>query len=274
MNAKTLASLLPFFVVAGVGTACSTTNDPHWFRNNFSELGDRTTFAASMFNITLVFGGLSIIIITYFAISELIATYQVVRPNGSIGIRNPQVSYHIPRFKVRITLLSILLTLSGIAFIGIGTFRYTPHPILHNVFARGMPCVMFALLIALPWLAPQLSRAFFVISDIAILVCVIAGVSWLQGENTLTNVEALAAMLFLGWFIGFSRQIAAIEADRIQQQLIAHDVVNTDKLDNLISDEESSGFNTVLTDTNSPVLAAQVDKNEQRQQVASQLARN
>lgn len=274
MNAKTLASLLPFFVIAGVGTACSTTNDPHWFRNNFSELGDRTTFAASMFNITLVFGGLSIIIITYFAISELIATYQVVRPNGSVGIRTPQVSYHIPRFKVRITLLSILLTLSGIAFIGIGTFRYTPHPILHNVFARGMPCVMFALLITLPWLAPQLSRAFFVISDIAILVCVIAGISWLQGENTLTNVEALAAMLFLGWFIGFSRQIAAIEADRIQQQLIAHEVVNTAKLDDLISDEESAGFNTVLTDTNSPVLAAQADTDQHRRQVASQLARN
>lgn len=29
-----------------------------------------------------------------------------------------------------------MLTLAGIAFIGIGMLRYTPHPILHNVFAR------------------------------------------------------------------------------------------------------------------------------------------
>ena len=41
-----------------------------------------------------------------------------------------------------------------------------------------------------------------------------------ERHNTLTNVEALAGMMFLGWFIIFSRQIAAIEADRVQTQLI------------------------------------------------------
>lgn len=273
MNAKTLASLLPFFVIAGVGTACSTTNDPHWFKNNFSELGDRTTFAASMFNITLIFGGLSIIIITYFAISELITTYKVARPDGTIGIRAPDVSYRIPKFKVRIIILSVLLTLSGIAFIGIGTFRYTPHPILHNVFARGMPCVMFVLLVALPWLAPQLSKAFYAISDIALVICALAGIAWLKGDNTLTNVEALAAMLFLGWFIGFSRQIAAIEADRIQQELIAHDVVDSSELDELVDDEKSIGFNTILTDTASPTLAAKVAAHGKQNEAAAQLAK-
>jgi hypothetical protein len=33
-------------------------------------------------------------------------------------------------------------------------------------------------------------------------------------------VEALAGLMFLGWFIVFSRQIAAIEADRVQAQLV------------------------------------------------------
>jgi len=273
MNAKTLSALLPFFVIAGVSTASSTTTDPHWFRNNFSELGDRTTFAARMFNTTLILGGICIIIITYFAISELIATYRVVRrsgdipirqpnatyrivrPNGDIAIRQPNVSYKIPRFKVRITILTVMLVLSGVAFIGIGTFRYTPHPILHNVFARGMPVLMFIMLVALPWLAPQLSKAFFAISDLAIVVCALVGISWLMGNNTLTNVEALAAMLFLGWFIGFSRQIAAIEADRIQRQILAHQVINPAALDKMIDAEEQAGFSTVLTDMSSPMLA-------------------
>ena len=57
-------------------------------------------------------------------------------------------------FKARILLLSTMLTLAGIAFIGIGMFRYTPHPILHNVFARGLPCLMSVLMIALPWPGP------------------------------------------------------------------------------------------------------------------------
>lgn len=75
MDAKTLASLLPFFIISGVCTASFTTNDPYWFNNNFSQLGDRTTFAARMFNSTLILGGICIIIISYFAVSELIATY-------------------------------------------------------------------------------------------------------------------------------------------------------------------------------------------------------
>lgn len=96
-----------------------------------------------------------------------------------------------------------MLTLAGIAFIGIGMFRYTPHPILHNVFARGLPCLMSVLMIALPWLAPQLSKVVYVISDLAIVIGALAGFQWLAGRNTLTNVEALAGMMFLGWFIIF-----------------------------------------------------------------------
>lgn len=57
MNAKTIASLLPFFVISGVVTAGMTTDDPYWYHNNFSQLGDRTTFAARMFNSTLILTG-------------------------------------------------------------------------------------------------------------------------------------------------------------------------------------------------------------------------
>ena len=82
---------------------------------------------------------------------------------------------------------------------------------LGTIFYEGTP---------LPWLAPQLSKVVYVVSDLAIAIGAYAGFQWLSGHNTLTNVEALAGMMFLGWFIIFSRQIAAIEADRVQTQLI------------------------------------------------------
>lgn len=218
MNAKTLASLLPFFIIAGVSTAGSTSDDPYWANNNFSQLGDRTTFAARMFNSTLMLGGICIIIISYFAISELVANYrQRLRWHGD---ETKLGSGPIPHFVPRTVILGILLTLAGIEFFGIGMFRYTPHPVLHNVFARSLPGVMGILLLALPWLAPQLSKAVYVISDLAIVVCAYTGIIWLEGENTLTNVEAFAGLLFLGWFVVFTRQIAAIETDRVQAQLL------------------------------------------------------
>ncbi len=69
--------LLPFFVVSGVSIAGLTSDDPYWYNNNFSQLGDRTTFAARMFNSTLTLAGICIVIISYFAVSELITTYRL-----------------------------------------------------------------------------------------------------------------------------------------------------------------------------------------------------
>ncbi|MEI3464356.1 MAG: ABC transporter permease [Bifidobacterium angulatum] len=219
MNAKTLASLLPFFIVSGVCVAGLTTDDPYWYHNNFSQLGDRTTFAATMFNSTLMLGGLCIIITSYFAISELVTTERLTRLRHNRSANDPNHGYDIAHYRLRTTILGVMLTMSGIAFIGIGAFRYTPHPILHNVFARGLPVLMLVLFLLLPWVAPRLSRTVMVISDLMLLVCAAFGVEWLLGKITLTNVEALACMVYLGWFIVFSRQIAALEADRITLQL-------------------------------------------------------
>ena len=43
-----------------------------------------------------------------------------------------------------------------------------------------------------------------VISALAILICSAIGIRMLMGQETLTNLEALAGLLFLGWFIVFS----------------------------------------------------------------------
>ena len=235
MNAKTIASLLPFFVVSGVSIAGLTSDDPYWYNNNFSQLGDRTTFAARMFNSTLMLAGVCIVIISYFAISELITTHRLQMQYLSASDEKEAPKH----FKARILLLSTMLTLAGIAFIGIGMFRYTPHPILHNVFARGRPCLMSVLMIALPWLAPQLSKVVYVISDLAIVIGALAGFQWLAGRNTLTNVEALAGMMFLGWFIIFSRQIAAIESDRVQTQLILAQTKRPESVEDLAEVSET-----------------------------------
>lgn len=253
MDAKTLASLLPIFIISGVATASFTTTDPYWFNNNFSQLGDRTTFAATMFNVTLILGGICVIIISYFAISELIATYHVYTPGKPDTLRTPTFSYRVPAYRFRIGALSVLLLLSGVAFIGIGTFRYTPHPFMHNLFAHGVVVIMLILLVALPWLAPQLSKSLYVISDLAIVLTAIEGFSWLAGHNTLTNVEALASLIFLGWFIVFSRQIAAIDDDRVQRQLVQFRHATADP-DLSAADIEQLEIDTVIGTASTSVL--------------------
>lgn len=270
LSAKTIASLLPVFIIAGVSTAGLSSDDPNWWKNNFSQLGDRTTFAATMFNVTIILAGICIIIVSYFAISELVTTHRMwelwratnIQESEQIAQINEQehavrtttrlsdevayaltTKHHlldrmlaIQHFKARIIVLAALLVAAGLCFAGVGIFRYSPHPIMHNVCARGLTIPMSLLMILLPWLVPQFSRSIYVVSDCIIVIIAVAGVRWLMHADTLTNVEALACLLFLGWFVVFSRQIAAMEADRVQIQLTAmHPILN--KADSRLSPE-------------------------------------
>ena len=253
LTAKTVASLLPLFVMSGVGTAGLTTDDPNWWRNNFSQLGDNTTFAASMFNVTLIMAGICVVIISYFAVYELIASHkQYVEwrhrahlpidpaeidetveeatahaeadPDQADGDELPtrlvnEKSAKISHFQIRVGILMALLAASGIFLGGVGIFRYTPHPVLHDLCARGMMFPMCLLLLALPWLAPQLSKMVFVMSDLVLVIIAVSGIMWTMGRTTMTNVEAITWILFMAWFVVFSRQVAALEADRVYAQL-------------------------------------------------------
>ena len=256
LTAKTVASLLPLFVLSGVGTAGLTTDDPNWWRNNFSQLGDNITFAASMFNVTLVMAGICVVIISYFAVYELIASHQQYvewRQRAHLPIDPAELdeaaqgsdendgndgddassgegedlpkslvesrSAHVSHFRIRIWILMGLLVASGVFLAGVGIFRYTPHPVLHNLCARGMMFPMCLLLLALPWLAPQLSKMVFVMSDLVLVIISVSGIMWTQGMTTMTNVEATTWILFMAWFVVFSRQVAALEADRLYAQL-------------------------------------------------------
>jgi|GEM_PF-100250 len=294
LSAKAIATMLPLFVISGVTVAALTSDDPWWWHNNFSQLGDRTTFAARLFNTTLIFAGVCIIIVAYFAVFELVTSQYMALPDDSAaadgeagaatdgarntesaestkGIENAEGAADAARthdshsvtpseavaakaadvtktdaakaagtadaphpastarsgsdqtthFVARTATLAVLLSLTGVCLIGVGCFRYTPHPVLHNVFARGMCVPIGLLLILLPWAMPRMSRIVYVVSDLILVADAVALLAWLRGQITLTAVEALACLTLFAWMIVFARQIAAMQADRIQTRIIA-----------------------------------------------------
>lgn len=233
LSAKAIATMLPLFVISGVTVAALTSDDPWWWHNNFSQLGDRTTFAAQLFNATLILAGLCIIIVTYFASFELTTTQMVSKGEDD----SPDTTKKSRTNVARIVIFSLLLSLTGVGLIGVGSFRYTPHPVLHNVFARGMSVPMGLLLVLLPWLMPQLSRFLYAFSYMIVAVDCCDLLRWLKGDTTLTSVEALACLTLFAWVIAFSRQIAAIQADRIQARILAAarsaDLMVSDEADGL-----------------------------------------
>lgn len=262
LSAKAIATMLPLFVISGVTVAALTSDDPWWWHNNFSQLGDRTTFAAQLFNATLILAGLCIIIVTYFASFELTTTQMVSKGEND----SPDATKKTRTDVARIVIFSLLLSLTGVGLIGVGSFRYTPHPVLHNVFARGMSAPMGLLLVLLPWLMPQLSRFLYAFSYMIVAVDCCDLLRWLKGNTTLTSVEALACLTLFAWVIAFSRQIAAIQADRIQARILAAarstDLMVSDEADELAGMTDPQRARRPLTaDTpDSPVNDSQPTK--------------
>lgn len=212
MNAKTIASLLPFFVASGVSIAGltsdihtgTTTISPNWAIEPLLLLVCRPdNIGLRLYRHHQLFSAISELITTHrLQMQYLSANDEKEAPQTLQGADSSAIDHADARRCYRAF------------FIGIGMFRYTPHPILHNVSSRSsLPderaddrCCLLAL---------QLSKVVYVISDPLIGIGALAGFQWLW-RNMLTNVEALAGMMFLGWFIIFSRQIAAIESDRVQ----------------------------------------------------------
>ncbi len=235
LTAKQLSMLLPLFVIAGVGVAGITTPYQHWWTNNFSELGDNSTPAARLFNVTLILAGICVVIISYFAVYELIASRQqylrwgeeiedlpddsparLVLVNKVKGDRILKVRH----FRARTITLLVLLIASGVLLAGVGVFQYSQHPLVHNICGRGMTVPIGLLILLMPWLAPEFSVPFFVSGYLMGAVCSVSLVLWMKGIITLVNVEGLLWLLYLLWFILFARQAAALSQDRRENQLL------------------------------------------------------
>ena len=235
LTAKHLSMLLPLFVIAGVGVAGITTPYQHWWTNNFSELGDNSTAAAQLFNTTLILAGICVVIISYFAVYELIASrQQYLRwgeeiedlPDDSAArlvlvnkVKNDRI-LRVRHFKARTVTLLVLLIASGVLLAGVGIFHYSEHPVLHNICGRGMTVPIGLLILLMPWLAPEFSGSFFFTGYVMGIACSASMVLWLQGTITLVNVEGLLWLLYLLWFILFARQAAALAQDRRENQLL------------------------------------------------------
>lgn len=306
MDATIVSGFLPLFVISGIAVAGITTKDRWWWRNNFSELGDNTTFSALTFDFTLVMSGICLIIIGSFAVYELSASNQQYlhwrrcaglptaltpeerkqkkrqrrkqirsamssaadespaavidemrtiaiqqQPNltqaaalarstqGDTSERSTSASQKhtekmenirqqlendtsalVTHYRLRMGIFLALTVLAGVSLAGVGIFRYTPYPDMHNLCARGMMIPMYILLIFLPWLIPNLSKIVYALGWIDVVVIAAAGLLWMHKGTTLTNVEGLTWVLFIVWFIVLSRQIAAISRDRIDAQTV------------------------------------------------------
>ncbi|NCU38536.1 hypothetical protein EOL96_05785 [Candidatus Saccharibacteria bacterium] len=194
MTPMILSSLLALFLVSGVLSSAISNSDPNWWEYHFSSLGSGGSLSAGAFNITLIIAGLVIWVLAGILAGDL---YELQRQQKTI----------YPR---RIKVFHWSLVAIGVALAMVGAFVYDVHVTIHNSSAGSMAIVFLALVTALPYIVPNLTKAFYgfsysMLAALAVAVYLFYG----TGYFNLTAFELVAAAIIFTWLVVLVRQIAA-----------------------------------------------------------------
>lgn len=188
-----LSLVLAIFLVVGAFASMLTATDPLWWRDNLSALGMASNDSAWIFNGTLIVAGVIVTTVSRYATAGL----PVADPRQKRG-----------RHYVRIGLI-----LMGIFLTCVGIFPVDAFFLLHNTVATGMAVCFAAVVIALPWLLPSISRIFVGMGYVYVAVIALLGIFFATGYYNLTAVELIAAILIFSWIIVFLRAADDVAAD-------------------------------------------------------------
>lgn len=202
MSSMRVATILALFLVSGTFVSMMTAHDPHWWYVHFSSLGAGGGVSGYAFNGTLIIAGLAMLGLTDYITKD----FQELRArnDGETRIKARTLSFGIAG-------IGIMLAL-------VGAFVYNAFPAIHNSAAGGMAVLFLFTVLALPWLAPDFPKAFFVASY-GLFAALLVGV-WLYqvGYFNLTVFELAAAAIIFTWLIIFVRNTAAMLDDRQAKQ--------------------------------------------------------
>lgn len=198
MNAVRVSVLLALFLLTGTFLSMLTAGNPQWWDDHFSSLGAGGGVSGYAFNATLIIAGLVIVALARYITED----FNKLRQGGQISQ------------KTKVGILQGVMTGIGIALAFVGLFVYNEYPAIHNAAAGGMAVLFLTLVVALPWVTPGFTRAFFVASY-ALFVALLVSVWLFLGIHyfNLTVFELVAAAIIFTWMVVFVRHVAAMLSD-------------------------------------------------------------
>lgn len=190
MNLSLLAVVLAVFMVEGVIASTLTASDPHWWKENLSQLGMTDDASALAFNLTLILAGLIITTLARYATRGISTSH----------------AHGISRVRTSLILIGILLTLVGV--FPTDTFYW-----VHTGFAAAMGIIFAVLVALLPRWIPEMPWAFVALGWLLIATLAVAVVLFAAGYYNLTAFELIGGIVFFAWILLFIVNAEAVEWD-------------------------------------------------------------
>jgi len=191
INTSRLLTLVVVILASGVYLTLITIDDPLWWRVSFSYLGKLESNVNWIFNATLIFSGILLLIWRTYFMSD----YHILLRHG---IANARWSM----------LIHLGLLWIGIAVMIVGLFKSQLTPFssfLHNLAAYSMAGIFLLFMVTSRWLVPGFPREFHIMSATVVLV-LIGTIAWaISGGVNTVGLEMSVFVLGLMWLSQFAR---------------------------------------------------------------------
>ncbi|SDS04295.1 DUF998 domain-containing protein [Agrococcus carbonis] len=196
ISTRTLAVLVPTFLVVGVLFSMLTASDERWWQVHFSSLGAGGGVSGFAFNMTLVLSGVLVATLGGCVRSDLDLLTQRDERGGAEWVGR------------LLAAIGACMALTGLVRVDVAEW-------LHIAFASSMVVIFAVLCAGLPWFAPHLPRVVHVASAAMVAGTVVALVLWVPvGYYNFTGFEFAACGLIFVWLSVFVRALGAASADR------------------------------------------------------------
>ena len=183
-------------VAAGVYLAVKKTDDPAWWTISFSSVGTHGTFSSRIFNATLIFGGVMILVWLPYFLSDLDILVQ-----------------HGMTMADRAKWISRSLVALGIAMALVGIFENQVndiHDFIHNVAAPTTGAIVLIMAFRLRWLIPAFPDEVYLTSYILGGLMVLGGFFVAIGYFNTAGVTLYGAAIAFTWLMLFVNTVERI----------------------------------------------------------------
>lgn len=194
-----LLELAIIIIAGGIYLTATQVENPEWWRVSFSYLGSLKSNANTIFNVTLVFGGLLLIAWMPYFLSDLrvLIRSDIAQPRALTWLR------------VGMWWLAV-----GVALVGIFKTQSTPFSsIVHNLAAYSLAGVFGLLMLGLKWLIPGISKEVLALTWIMLGGLAVTMAMAAFGYINTVGLEVIAFSLGIMWLQALVRGVASSAQD-------------------------------------------------------------
>ena len=191
LDTRRLLTLVVVILGSGVYLTLFAIDDPQWWRVSFSYLGKLESNVNWLFNATLIFTGILLLIWYSYFMSD----YGILLRHGIADARWAMV--------IRVGLLWIGV---GVMIVGLFKSQLTPFSsLMHNTAAYSMAGVFLLFMLGARWIAPGFPAEFHTLS-LTVVAVLIGTIAWaISGGVNTVGMEMTVFVLGLMWLSQFAR---------------------------------------------------------------------